>query len=99
MQRDYHYYVYILTNRANKVFYIGMTNSLFRRAFQHRLKENPKSFTARYNINKLVHFESYQFVGDAITREKQLKKWNRSWKERLIKENNPNWRDLFGDML
>ena len=62
-------------------------------------KQNPDSFTAKYNVNKLVYFEEYQYIQDAILRETQLKKWNRQWKIRLIEENNPTWRDLFLDMI
>ncbi len=60
--------------------YIGITNNLFNRNFQHKLKENKNSFTAKYNVNKLVYYEPYQFINDAITREKQMKKWKKSGK-------------------
>ena len=92
------YYVYVLASRRNGTLYIGVTNNLFNRGFQHRIKYNKDSFTAKYNVNKLVYYESYQYISDAIVREKQLKKWNREWKMRLIEKNNSTWRDLFDDM-
>ena len=88
MKKEYRYYIYILTNKRNGALYTGVTNSLFNRSFQHKLKENPESFTAKYNINRLVYYESYQYIQDAIEREKQIKKWNRSWKIKLIEKNN-----------
>lgn len=99
MIKEYHFYLYILASKRNGTLYIGVTNNLFTRTFQHKLKENLDSFTARYNIKKLVYYESYQYIGDAIEREKQIKKWNRKWKIRLIEEENQTWRDLFEDML
>jgi len=99
MDKKYTYFVYILTSKRNGTLYIGVTSSLFRRGFQHKLKENVNSFTAKYNVNILVFYESYQYIKDAIVREKQLKKWNREWKIRLIEEQNPTWRDLFNDMI
>ncbi len=79
--------------------YIGITNNLFNRNFQHKLKENQNSFTAKYNVNKLVYYEPYQFINDAIIREKQMKKWRRKWKIELVEKKNPSWRDLFNDMI
>jgi len=98
MKKEYKFYIYILSNKRNGTLYIGVTNSLFTRTFQHKLKEDLSSFTAKYNISKLVYYESYQFVQDAIQREKELKKWNRQWKIELIEKENPAWRDLFYDM-
>ena len=98
MNKEHRYYVYILANRRNGTLYIGVTNSLFSRTFRHKLKENPQSFTARYNIDKLIYFETYQYIQDAISREKQMKKWNRQWKVKLFEQDNPTWRDLFHDM-
>ncbi|MEA1962876.1 MAG: GIY-YIG nuclease family protein [Patescibacteria group bacterium] len=99
MKKEYIYYVYILTNKTNKILYIGVTNNLYSRIFQHKLKQNKNSFTAKYNTNKLIYYEEYQYIEDAIKREKQLKKWNREWKIELIKKENPTWRDFFTDML
>jgi len=93
------YYVYILTNKRNGTLYIGVTNNLFSRVFQNKLGENNKSFTAIYGLNKLVYYEEYQFITDAISREKQFKKWNRSWKLKLIEKENPRWVDFFREMV
>ncbi len=98
MSKEHIYYVYILANKRNGTIYIGVTNNLFNRSFQHKLKENLDSFTAKYKIDKLVYFEEYQYIQDAIVREKQLKKWNRQWKIELIEKENPTWRDLLHDM-
>ena len=97
-KKEHRYYVYILASKRNGTLYIGVTNSLFCRIFQHKLKLNPESFTARYNVKMLVYYESYGYINDAIKREKQLKKWNRAWKIELIEKENPTWRDLFKDM-
>ncbi|HRH68957.1 MAG TPA: GIY-YIG nuclease family protein [Flavobacteriales bacterium] len=88
------YWVYMMTNKRHTVLYIGMTNSIERRSGEHRDHIHPKCFTARYNAVILVWYEVHSSVTAAITREKQIKKWNRPWKERLINEMNPAWRDL-----
>ena len=88
------YYVYIMTNRKNSVLYTGVTNDLEVRVWQHKNNVNPKSFTARYNINKLVYFEDYQSIVDAIHREKQIKVGSRKKKIDLINGMNPDWKDL-----
>ncbi|MFH1232382.1 MAG: GIY-YIG nuclease family protein [Patescibacteria group bacterium] len=98
-QENQCYYVYILANKRNGTLYIGVTNDLLNRSFQHKLKQDSKSFTAKYNIDKLVYFEEYQYIQDAILKEKQLKKWSRQWEMELIEKDNPVWRDLFFDML
>ena len=87
------FYVYILTSQNNRVIYIGVTNNLKLRAEQHKKHQIP-GFTAQYNVDKLVYFETFDFIEDAIYREKQLKKWHRDWKNNLIKTRNPNWNDL-----
>jgi len=97
MKKEHRYYIYILANKRNGTLYIGVTNNLFNRIFQHKLKQNKNSFTAKYNINKLVYYEIYQYIEDAIKREKQLKKWKRQWKIGLIEKENFTWRDLFLD--
>ncbi len=89
------YYVYILTNSANAVLYIGVTNDIVNRCLQHRQKQHPDSFTARYNVNKLVYYETFGDINLAIAREKQLKAGSRKKKVALIESNNPNWLDLF----
>jgi putative endonuclease len=75
------------------VFYTGVTNNLFRRIIEHKIKTN-EGFTNDYNVNRLVHYELFFNIKDAIAREKQLKKWRRLWKMNLIEKNNANWDDL-----
>ena len=87
------YYVYILTNKNNTVLYVWITNNIERRIYEHKNKLI-EWFTSKYNLNKLVYFEEYENVNDAIRREKQLKKWKRKWKEELIEWKNPWWSDL-----
>ena len=79
-RKEHHYYVYILASGINGTLYVGVTNNLLNRSFQHKIKYDKDSFTAKYNINKLVYYETYQYIQDAIQREKQIKKWNRKWK-------------------
>ncbi|MBU1132396.1 GIY-YIG nuclease family protein [Patescibacteria group bacterium] len=92
VQRNY--YVYIITNTRNTVFYIGVTNNVERRLWEHKNKYNPNSFSARYCLQKLVYYEDFTDVYSAIAREKQLKRWHRPWKIDLIKKENPNFEDL-----
>ena len=87
------FYVYILTNRRRTVLYVGITNSLERLLWYHRTA-NPKSFTGRYRVDRLVYYEQFDDVRDAISREKQIKGWRRSKKEELVVSKNPAWRDL-----
>ena len=87
------YYVYMMTNRTNGVIYIGVTNDLERRVYEHKNHVIP-GFTSRYNVEKLVYFEMTSNVEDAIAREKQLKKWSRKKKNNLIERLNPDWIDL-----
>jgi putative endonuclease len=88
------FYVYILASRIGGTIYIGVTNDLVRRVAEHRLK-SVEGFTKKYEVDRLVYFEQFDDVENAIRREKQLKKWNRAWKVRLIEELNPNWDDLY----
>jgi putative endonuclease len=88
------FYVYILASRIGGTLYIGVTNDLVRRVFEHRLKQ-VKSFTREYGVHRLVYFEQFDDAENAIRREKRLKKYNRAWKIRLIEELNPNWDDLY----
>ncbi len=88
-----HYFVHILTNWNNQVMYIGVTNDLIRRVYQHKHKDI-EGFTARYNVNKLVYFEEIVEVMSAIAREKEIKKWRREKKNRPVQETNPGWVDL-----
>ena len=90
------YYVYIMANFTNKVLYIGVTNDLERRVFEHKNKLI-KGFTQRYNVKKLVYFETTSNIDSAIEREKQLKGWIREKKDELIKSLNPKWTDLSSD--
>ena len=90
------YFVYILTNKTNKVLYIGVTNDLFRRLQEHKQKKI-LGFTSKYNLNKLVYIEEFEYINDALEREKQLKRWHRDWKINLISEYNKNWCDLSND--
>ena len=87
------YYTYILTNKYNTVLYIGMTNDVLRRKEEHKAS-NQESFTKKYNVSKLVYAEQYQYVEDAIVREKQLKNWKREWKVNLVKKTNPKFQDI-----
>jgi len=93
MRDDKQYYVYILTNKTNKVLYIGVTNDLVRRMFEHKNKI-VEGFSKKYNLTKLVYYEATINVESAISREKQLKNWHRDWKMNLVNERNPDWRDL-----
>jgi len=89
-------YVYIMTNKRNGTLYIGVTNHIQRRILEHKMRLN-KGFTEKYNCKTLVWFERYDDFRSAIVREKQLKKWLRSWKLKLIEASNPTWKDLADD--
>ena len=88
-----HYYVYIVTNRKNTVLYIGVTNNLRRRVYEHK-KKIVKGFSSKYNLCKLVYYEITSNIESAIRREKQLKNWHREWKLKLISDFNRDWKDL-----
>ncbi|EHO41394.1 Excinuclease ABC C subunit domain protein [Caldithrix abyssi DSM 13497] len=95
--KDFKYYfVYIMTNWNNKVMYVGITNNLMRRVYEHKNKLID-GFTKKYNINKLVYYETFQDVRAAIEREKEIKKWRREKKNKLVNTKNPEWRDLSED--
>ena len=87
------YYVYLLTNWNNKVIYIGVTNNLMRRIYEHKNKML-KGFTQKYNVNKLVYYEETNDVIAALSREKEIKKWRREKKNQLVNQINPAWKDL-----
>jgi putative endonuclease len=87
------YYIYILASKRNGTLYIGVTNDLERRIVEHKTKMF-EGFTEKYDVNMLVYFEDFGDVDLAIVREKQIKKWNRKWKLRLIEKFNPEWKDL-----
>ncbi|WP_439572428.1 GIY-YIG nuclease family protein [Phreatobacter sp.] len=88
------YYVYILASRRNGTLYVGVTNDVSRRTFEHR-QGIGSAFTRRYGVALLVQMEPYESIAAAIAREKQLKGWNRAWKIRLIERDNPDWDDLY----
>lgn len=92
------YYVYMLASKKNGVLYIGTTNDLVRRVYEHKTKP-VQSFTSRYNVSLLVWFEVYDDPLNAISREKELKKWRREWKVELIEANNAEWHDLYASIL
>ena len=93
------YYVYILTNATGVAIYVGVTNDLVRRMYEHRNKLDPNSYTAKYNIHKLVYYEYTGDVRAAIEREKQIKGWNRARKNKLVESRNPQWEDLYEKIL
>ena len=90
-------YVYIMSNKHNNVLYVGVTNNSVRRVYEHKNKIF-KGFTAKYNVDKLVYYESFDDELCAIAREKNLKNWHKEWKKILISEKNPQWNDLYADI-
>jgi putative endonuclease len=92
------YYVYILASKKNGTLYIGVTNDLVKRVYEHK-NDLVEGFTKKYGVHQLVYFEQTNDVTSAITREKQIKKWRRQWKLELIEEKNPEWKDLFADLV
>ena len=97
MKFDRYYYVYILASKRNGTLYIGVTNDLIRRVYEHKHDILP-GFTKKYGVHTLVYFEQAESIDAAINREKQLKWWRRKWKLALIEEANPEWRDLWEDI-
>lgn len=91
-------YVYITTNKNNTVLYTGVTFDLIKRTYEHKNKF-VEGFTKKYNVDKLIYFEIFEDIINAVTREKQIKKWKRAWKEDLINKNNPDWKDLYNDLV
>jgi putative endonuclease len=94
MARDRNYWVYIVANGLGGTLYIGVTNDLIRRVHEHKNKV-AEGFTKKYDVDRLLYFEAFDDIENAIRREKRLKKWNRAWKIRLIEGTNPNWTDLY----
>jgi len=92
------YFVYIMASRRNGTLYIGVTNDMSRRIHEHK-NDLIKGFTEKYKVHHLVYVEETDDVSAAIVREKQLKKWKRSWKLRLIETMNPEWKDLYEDYI
>ena len=91
------YWVYIMSNQPRATLYVGVTNDLVRRTYQHR-EGLVRGFTQRYGLKMLVHFEQYDSPELAIQREKNIKHWPRQWKLNLVNESNPQWRDLYSDI-
>jgi len=92
------YYVYILASKRNGTLYIGVTSDLKKRVYQHK-NGLVDGFTKKYDVHQLVYYEETSHIDSAITREKQLKKWNRAWKIHLIEKQNPNWDDLYDQII
>ncbi len=92
------YYVYILASRKKGTLYIGVTSDLVKRIYEHK-NDLLEGFTRQYKVHNLVYFEITESIESAIAREKKLKKWNREWKIRLIEKSNPEWRDLYAELI
>ncbi len=92
--KEYKFYVYIMFNKRNGTLYVGVTNDVVRRVHEHKTKVSPKSFTAKYGCNKLGYYEEFNYVNDALEREKKLKSGSRKNKIALIESINPDWLDL-----
>jgi putative endonuclease len=92
------YYVYILASKRNGTLYIGITNDLIRRVYEHKSR-SIEGFTKKYNVDKLVYYEKTNDINSGIKREKQLKKWYRKWKLELIENKNPDWQDLYDELI
>ncbi len=93
------YYVYILAHSPYGALYVGVTNNLLRRMWEHKRVRNPKAHTAKYHIHTLVWYETHTDIHEAIAHEKKLKKWKRQWKFDLIESQNPEWQDLYAGLL
>ena len=92
------YYVYLLASKRNGTLYIGVTNDLVRRVWEHK-NNIIKGFTQKYSVHNLVYYEIIADIDSAIMREKQMKKWRRQWKIELIEKNNPDWKDLYSGLI
>ena len=95
---DKDYYVYILASRRNGALYVGITSNLIKRIWEHKNKAI-EGFTKKYTVDKLMYFEQYHDPENAIKREKRLKRYNRRWKLELIEKENPEWRDLYTELV
>ena len=96
MKTIHQYYVYLLASKIRGTLYIGVTNDLQRRVYEHKMGIK-KGFTQKYGVNRLVYFETFQNIEEAITRENNMKKWKRNWKIKLIEKDNTQWLDLSKD--
>ena len=92
------YYLYMMTNKKNGTLYIGISGDLVKRCYEHK-NELADGFTKKYRLHRLVYYEVHNDPAEAILREKQMKKWNRSWKIELIEKQNPEWKDLYGELV
>jgi putative endonuclease len=92
------YYVYILASKKNGTLYIGLTNNLLKRIYEHK-NNIIEGFTKKYSVHNLVYYEKHNDINRAISREKQMKKWERQWKINLIQKSNPEWKDLYYDLV
>jgi putative endonuclease len=92
------YYVYILASKRNGTLYVGMTEDIAKRVIRHKGRQ-ANEFTAKYDVLKLVYYERHKSLEEAVKREKQVKKWNRRWKIRIIEQLNPKWEDLFSETI
>jgi putative endonuclease len=92
------YFVYILANKPRGVLYVGVTNDLARRNFEHKLKAST-GFTSKYGVSRLAYFEEYDSILQARDRERGLKHWRRAWKIKLVEDLNPTWRDLYEELI
>ena len=92
------YYVYILAGKKNGTLYIGVTNNLLKRVYEHK-NDLIGRFTRKYSVHNLVYYEAYSDIYDAIAREKRMKRWKRQWKINLIEKSNPLWKDLYPDLV
>lgn len=92
------YYVYILASKRNGTLYTGVTSNLIKRTYEHK-NNLVEGFTQKYDVHNLVYYEVTESVESAIRKEKQLKKWKREWKIRLIEKGNPDWKDLYQELL
>jgi putative endonuclease len=90
-------FVYLMASRKDGTLYLGVTRDLIRRVYQHKTKAAP-GFTSRYDVDRLVWFETYDDPATAITREKEIKEWRRDWKIQLIEKSNPDWKDLYPEI-
>jgi putative endonuclease len=95
---DHVYSVYILASKRNGTLYIGVTANLIKRVYEHK-NHLVDGFTKKYNVHNLVYYETTEDISSTIKREKQIKKWKRKWKIELIENKNPNWRDLYFDLI
>jgi putative endonuclease len=92
------YFVYIMASKRNGTLYVGVTNDLIKRVYEHKT-DIVDGFTKKYSVHKLVYYEATPDISGAIEREKRLKRWNRKWKIRLIEKFNPNWNDLYEEVI